>query len=150
MPERQGKPFRGGLSRRQLFVSSGAAAGGLAFAASASGDDPAVAPQEPSGDVIGGVITALVGVSSFEIERADQAGPLSVELLPAAELVRDGPVALSDFVVGDEVAVRGEFSATGSFSASSLQAFYRVVAAEVADRQGDTLQTSAGDLQLSS
>jgi hypothetical protein len=150
MAERQGKPSRGGLSRRQLLVTGGAAAGGLVFAASASGDDPAIVPQEPSGDVIGGVITAIVGVSSLEIERADQAGPLNVELSPAAELVRDGPVALSDFVVGDEVAVRGEFSATGSFDASSLQAFYRVVAAEVADRKGDTLQTSVGDLQLPS
>jgi hypothetical protein len=147
MAERQRKPVRRGLSRRQLLASAGATAGGLAFAAAASGEDPAVSPQDATGDVIGGVITAI-GMSSLEIDRAGQPGVLSVDLRPDAELVRDGPVALSDFVVGDEVAVRGEFTATGSFTASSLHAFYRVVDAEVADRQGTTLQTSAGDLQL--
>jgi hypothetical protein len=136
---------RPGLTRRQALVGAGGAVGGLA----ALGAVPAAAAHE-EGTSLGGVITRIDGPRRLEIEPADPKarGRVAVELSRNAELYRDQPATLSDFAVGDEVAVGGTSSADGTFAATRLESIYRLVETKVERRDGDRLDTADGTLEL--
>jgi hypothetical protein len=141
-----------GLSRRQLLVTAGVAAGGLAAVGAAGAGSAGGQVDDSSGKTIGGVLLGVTGANSLQMDPAESGirSPLDVEVQDGAVLLREGKATLSDFVAGDEVAVAGDFTPTGSFAASSVQSIYRVVDAEVSSRDGSSLRTDQGKLRLGS
>lgn len=127
------------LSRRDLVMGaavSGAAAYG-AFAAVGRS-------QSRSDPVVVGVVRK-VRSSSIVIRRADE--HIDVRVGSDTRVVRDGPAALRDLRVGDEVVVEGEWS-DDTFAASLITPMLRTVKGRVMDVSPSRLTTTGGPIRL--
>lgn len=134
------------LTRRRLLIGAGVAAGAAATGSADAHrvDPPDNIPFEPGW--IAGMLRSVDDPRTATVQRRN--GVLAtVQLLPDAEVLREGKAALSDFQIGDEVSAEGT-QAGGIFIASRFEAVYQIFETKLRGRQRNGLQSSDGDLTL--
>jgi hypothetical protein len=147
------------LTRRQAMLAAGAATatglGSTAPDADAHGvhvevDDSLSSALLKQNSLVG-ILSELVGRQEFLLALStNDKEPTRVRIASGARVYREQPGDITDFDIGDEVAMEGAWEADGSFRADYVEPLHRILEAQVLDRTRDTLRTDQGLVHLSS
>lgn len=133
------------LTRREILGRGALAAAGAAAAtvATAKAGERSDEGSDGASVVVGSVVE--VDSSSVLVRTGD--GEVWVDVPEGAEVSKDGATELASFVAGDEVSAVGEWS-VDRFLASSFSSLYRPLEGDVTSRDGNRLETTAGQILL--
>lgn len=133
------------VTRRELLGRGALAAAGAAAAtvATARAGEASEEGAQGTSFVVGSVVE--VDGSAVLVRTGD--GDVWVDVPEGAEISRDGTTDLASFVAGDEVSAVGEWS-VDRFLAASFSSLYRPLEGDVTGRDGNRLETTAGEIVL--
>lgn len=106
--------------------------------------DHSEAPGKSDSSARNGVIEEIAP-SELRLRTVD--GSISVTLRGDAEIWRDGPADLADFLIGEEVVAYGEWH-DGVFDATRLEPLYRMDDGVVLKTEPDRIVTNNGTVLL--
>jgi hypothetical protein len=133
-----------------LLIGTSALVGGLAGIdvasadASSSGSEPFSAGVT---EVVTGPIQMIAPPNSMVLGQ--DVGSADVKFSPDTVFWRDGPVTLESFLLGEDVVAEGEWVGE-VFSGSALIPVFYQVEGQVLSVKGETIETTAGTLRLTS
>ena len=139
-------------SRRALVVGAVGSVVAAAGATKASGSgrtvypDPSLPFGDPEKEVVTGVLRRHAGNSNFMLEN--DGGRILVRTSERTDMhIATRRVSVSDFVIGEELAVEGDYRGS-TFQAKAVAPLMVAFHAEVLSRDGDLLETSSGRIRL--
>ncbi len=133
------------LTRREILGRGALAAAGAAAATVATAGAAERSDEGPDGTSL--VVGSVVEVDSSSVLVRTGSGEVWVDVAEGAEISKDGATDLASFVAGDEVSAAGEWS-VDRFLASSFSSLYRPLEGDVTSRDGNRLETTAGEIVL--
>jgi hypothetical protein len=117
---------------------------GLVAAEGAGADTPPGTALDESNTANG--VIERIAPPELRLRTAERS--ISVTLSGDAEVWRDGPAALSDYLVDEEVVAYGEWE-NGAFAATRVEPLYRMCEGEVVRTRHDRIVTTNGTVLLS-